>query len=275
MWGSYRSGSDVPCLRDYAAADAHEKKVKPIRGRAVSVKPLGERNRGDAENIRRGAQNEIEVMVGYGGAYVTYYPWGVTRIRVSRGSYSPCTHGALNRLLPYYLTYKDKHTWVKLGDQYHSACVDGGVLIRDGAAVDPPKRYIHKVDRKAANVVRKRYKDFIDYCTGMGRLQTDGDGRVIVDDAALRWRIPYKVLELAPLRDNPDTDPETQYAAFEHLCNFTTQSYWRQGGYYYFTTAKRILDYLNELILKEHKDECFVATDVTGTTQTDKRGWWK
>ena len=79
---------DVPYLRDYAAAAEHEAKVKPIRGRKVECKPLGDRRkayiairRDEFENIIIGYHNHGEPAIDIGSTLLIFRPNGEIILR--------------------------------------------------------------------------------------------------------------------------------------------------------------------------------------------------
>ena len=181
---------DVPFLRDYAAAAAHEAKVLPIRGRATEIKPLGSRKK-DYSRIRKADDGKggvnIEILWsdtpiitfrpdGYiEVAGVTYSSSQGVQSAVIGSLHTVCTHDG-NPWIAGVLAPCDPH-----GDRRGAFPLrqEGENLFRREA--DGYLRYVnplyptqHVVKRKEMNAVRKKYPDFRKFAHGMIKLQGNG-----------------------------------------------------------------------------------------------------
>ena len=183
---------DVPFLRDYAAAAAHEAKVLPIRGRATEIKPLGSRKK-DYSRIRKADDGNIEILWS-DTPIVTFRPDGY--IEVTGVTYSS-SQGVQDRVLSYghgeprgvNICTHDGNPWIAGvlapcgldGDRRGAFPLrqKGENLFRREA--DGYLRYVNPlyptqdvVKRKEMNAVRKKYPDFRKFAHGMIKLQGNG-----------------------------------------------------------------------------------------------------
>jgi len=177
---------DVPFLRDYAAAAAHEAKVLPIRGRATEIKPLGSRKK-DYSRIHRAANGNIEILWS-DTPIITFRPDGYIEVAGVTYSSSQGVQGAVLGSRHLVCTH-DGNLWIAgvlapcdpHGDRRGAFPLrqKGENLFRREA--DGELRYVnplyptqHLVKRKEMNAVRKKYPDFRKFAHGMIKLQGDG-----------------------------------------------------------------------------------------------------
>jgi len=182
---------DIPFLRDYAAAAAHEAKILPIRGRATEIKPLGSRKK-DYSRIRKADDGKggvnIEILWS-DTPIVTFRPDGYIEVvgvtySSSQGVQSRvlsdpgvlvCTHdgdpwiaGVLapcgldgDRRGAFPLRQKEKNLFRREADGYLRY-------------VNPLYPTQHVVKRAEMNAIRKKYPDFRKFAHGMIKLQGNG-----------------------------------------------------------------------------------------------------
>jgi hypothetical protein len=184
---------DVPFLRDYAAAAAHEAKVLPIRGRATEIKPLGSRKK-DYSRISKTANGDIQILWS-DTPIITFRPDGY--IEVTGVTYSS-SQGVQDRVLSYgdgeprgvNICTHDGNPWIAgvlapcdPHECWHRAFPlrkEGENLFRREA--DGYLRYVnplyptqHVVKRKEMNAVRKKYPEFRKFAHAMIKLQGNGE----------------------------------------------------------------------------------------------------
>ena len=181
----------IPSLPNYAKAKEHYASVTPIRGRD-NVRPLGAKRRYTWFRIK---ENRRVVEDGFLGQYITtytctlydshdcveYFPDGSIVIRTF-GWHTPTTLGFINyatRDFGHIESVKGKWYWKQKHDgkmflintQQMDRKSVGIKLRREGfddegyMVVDKPiKEHKYAINRKAMNVVRKKYEFFRDYC---------------------------------------------------------------------------------------------------------------
>jgi hypothetical protein len=163
----------VPGFRAYAEAKAFHDKVEPIRGRGT--RPLGRRRDHDMYSIRMGDALSVELMC-YSTPVVTFYPNG--RMRLMMGGYSSITtRSFMSRVLHISSSSSGPFTKVHIGGQSYIMEPHGEYFFERNAegkwvALNPKTYTAYRVNRKGANSVRKRYKQFADYLKAFLKLRT-------------------------------------------------------------------------------------------------------
>jgi hypothetical protein len=189
----------IPSLSNYAEARKHYQEVRPIRGR--TVRPLGAMRRFTWYEIK---ENRRVVEDGFLGQYITtysctlyknldcveFYPDGSVAIR-TYGWHTPTTMAFINYVthgFGYIESIKGKWYWYQQHDKkYHYIKQDNTrfdygadtdhkkwresfrILLKPNEegkyeVVNPVDEKKHTINRKAMNVVRKRYEFFREYC---------------------------------------------------------------------------------------------------------------
>lgn len=175
---SGRSWHDhLPCIRSYEEAKYEHDNIKPIRGRADEVRPLGKRS-ADFINIHKVGTNinPAYAVRLYLTDIVTYHADG--RITVKTGGWdTTATTKALYRVLPtnnvqrvnrrvrvcgYIVTEDEGLNFVPSDteDMFGYPAWEGYTLL------NPKREYVHVINRKAKNAMRKQYKHFFDWYKG-------------------------------------------------------------------------------------------------------------
>ena len=206
---------DVPFLRDYAAAAAHEAKVLPIRGRATEIKPLGSRKK-DYLSIKKADNGDIQILHG-SEPMIIFRPDGY--IEVAGLQYSSSQGVPQGKVLNTSLCQYDNDPWIAgvlapcdpHGDRRGAFPLrkEGENLFRREA--DGYLRYVnplyptqHLVKRKEMNAVRKKYPDFRKFAHAMIKLQGNGEPMTEAFMAAM-WGSEKN--QLWESRTHPPTKP--------------------------------------------------------------------
>jgi hypothetical protein len=174
MYG-YPRNSGIPLINDYASALKIWEETKPIRGREVDTRPLGQRRSVDSYKINKLPDGAVECIL-YKTPVVTFYENGDVRIKANGWS-SQSTAIFIQEVLKihsYISNYK-----LCVGFNYKDSVVpDNGMTIRRNhnwvyETTDFQPVMVHSLNRKGANTVRARYKPFKDYLSSMCRLKGD------------------------------------------------------------------------------------------------------
>lgn len=180
----YESVARVATLRTYADAHKWWDRTKPIRGRAVDVRPLADRRHADAYSIRKNPQNDAIECVLYRTPVVTFMPDGEVHIR--NGGYpSTSTHMFIEEVLRGNVRASSKmgKTVVRVGEQVVMLGSDEVLRIANNRGDYPREHvfevlgaktnYAYRINRKGANIVRARFKEFYDYFKGFTKLRSE------------------------------------------------------------------------------------------------------
>ena len=158
-----------PSLCTYEQAARYEARIKPIRGRTPEVKPLADRKRPHYA-IRRVGE-DIMVRVHHTDI-ITFKPDG--SILLNTGGWNThTTHSVMNTILSWSLQVGvfDSRTWIRA---HNADGVRGNYQLRGDEPTrmtydpatnhwtihNPDEVWVHKVNRKAINAVRKRVAPF-------------------------------------------------------------------------------------------------------------------
>lgn len=193
----------VPRLTNYAQALRMYEKVKPIRG--TEKRPLGRRRDHHAYSIRKNADGSIE-LVNYRTPVVTLDPPTSEApdtpqfFRVKTGGWSSVsTRQFIEQTLGIQTSGKGRYSVLHIrGEKYTIRGSEELALSldRDGWHVhNPAERTSYRINRKASNNVRSRYKKFADYLKGMISLRAEE--KVIDSVGNLQSVITFSCEELA------------------------------------------------------------------------------
>lgn len=177
----------VPRVTSYAQAVRLYEKTKPIRG--TDKRPLGRRRDHHTYSIRKNADGCME-LVNYNTPVVTLDPPTSDAaeapdtpqfFRIKLGGWSSVsTRQFVEQTLGIRTSGKGRYSVLHIrGDKY---TIKGSEeltlsLDRDGWHVhNPAERTSYRINRKASNNVRARYKKFADYIKGMVSLRTEEKG---------------------------------------------------------------------------------------------------
>ena len=173
-----RSLDYVPCLYNYADALRHYNQTKPIRGQGER-RPLGRRRDHNAFWMRKDEPTGSFECMYYRTPVVTFHPDNTVTIR-NGGYASSTTHGFITEILG--RVGVQANTWMgktrlMVNGQIHIMEKDKPVKLVMGAdgrlhLTDVKELNGYAMNRKAANNVRRKYKEFADYFVGMVKLRT-------------------------------------------------------------------------------------------------------
>lgn len=172
----YRTVKNVPRATAYTTAKTIHDNIKPIRGK--DVRPLGARRDYHQYSVKQNEQGEIEFIC-YRTPVVTFHPDDTITIR-NGGWSSVSTHQFIQEVLGIQANgYRGKTALTIKGNKYlmdsddDSAFkikrVDGNWHILSERS--PETSY--RMNRKAANNVRGRYKPFADYLKGFSKVRAE------------------------------------------------------------------------------------------------------
>jgi hypothetical protein len=147
---------------------------KPIRGRAVEVRPLGDRRDGDTYSIRKNG-DAIELVL-YKTPVITFMPDGEVVIFID-GYNSVSTHQFIGQVLCISANGARRTTVLTInGNKYTIADKDKLRLRLDDGnwhVLNPTAQWGWKLNRKEVTNVRTRYGEFYKYLKGFVNLRTE------------------------------------------------------------------------------------------------------
>jgi len=253
-------------LPNYEAAKKHEESIKPIRGRANSVKPIASRNK-DHMNIRKEGENIVVCL--YHTDVITYRPDG--EIIITNGGWvSNTTNAFISALLPVFLTSRYGTTWfLAYADGWNAAEYGARknlgwlpmpsktpmrLVAKEGEhymrCLNPTFPIVHRMDRAKANSVRAQVRPFTKWlCTAI-KLQEE------------RWERGHKSThwatdeELSKMLDDMRSADHARW--FEAGQGIMSAAEWN------IASAKKAIDYV---LWREHGKEVFLPETVLSGKQ--------
>ena len=164
----------VPRVVYYQDALSVFNNSKPIRGRAVEVRPLGDRRDGDTYSIRKNG-DAIELVL-YKTPVITFMPDGEVVIFID-GYNSVSTHQFIGQVLCISANGARRTTVLTInGNKYTIADKDKLRLRLDDGnwhVLNPTAQWGWKLNRKEVTNVRTRYGEFYKYLKGFVNLRTE------------------------------------------------------------------------------------------------------
>lgn len=292
----HRTVLNVKRCFTYADAKRLHDSTKPIRGRSLEVRPLGARRDVDTYSVRMRGEN-VEFVL-YRTPVVTYRPNGDVVVKTDGWS-SVSTHQFIEQVLGFRCNGVKRNTVLAVKEangvtrKYIIPKNKSVVLgFQDGnwRVAQHDTLYEYRLNRKAANAVRKKYADFINYVKGMVKIRSEmvepqrwarrqkpyavvnttedevKGARLTVD--ALVWEL----MEHIKLDQPEETRHESYNAAFALMLRHCTQDLF---GYTSKVPAEEVLGLVDELLLRAHAQEVLVWTALgTGQVPSGKyRGW--
>ena len=175
----YQTVKKVPTFTNYFNAHRWWENTKPIRGRDVDLRPLAERRYADCYSIRKNAEGSIECVL-YKTPVVTFREDG--EVHVSNGGWAtPSTHMFIEEVLAgtgLRVQGQRGKTIVRVAGQ--ALALDANEVLRlrkdEHNRLQPLTTQTHhsyRINRKGANIVRGRFKDFYDYFKGFIKLRAE------------------------------------------------------------------------------------------------------
>ena len=293
----YKTIDHVKRCFTYADAKYVHDKTTPIRGRSPDLRPLGQRRDAEVYSVRMSGAN-VEFVL-YKTPVVTYLPDGDVVIKTD-GWNSMSTHQFIEQVLGVKCYGARRNTVMEArsaeGDvhKYIIPKDKGITMIHAGGnwrITQFNTIYEYRLNRKAANAVRKKYADFLRYVKGMVNLRSE----MVEPKRWARRQKPYAVItvtgneirgstlhvgalargfmELIRLDQPEETRHENHNAALAMVLRHCNQNQYGQD------TAKapadEVLGLIDELLLRAHAQEVLVWTELkVGQVPSGKyRGW--
>ena len=168
----YATVLSVPRVTSYAQAKEILTTTKPIRG--TTTVPLGNRRDHHQYSIRKNPDTQDIEMVCYKTPVVTFHYDGGITIR-NDGWASVSTHQFIQQITGIQTNGRGRYTVLSLKDSKVaiSDTETARFIMRDGnwCCVSDHRRPSYRINRKAANNVRLRYKEFADYIKSFAKLR--------------------------------------------------------------------------------------------------------
>ena len=299
----YATVQNVKRCFTYADAKYVHDTTKPIRGRAPDIRPLGQRRDADTYSVRMNGEN-VEFVL-YKTPVVTYLPNGDVVVKTDGWS-SISTHQFIEQVLGISCYGSRRNTVMEArsteGDvhKYIIPKDKGITMIHAGGnwrITQFNTLYEYRLNRKAANAVRKKYGDFLRYIKGMVNLRSE----MVEPHRWARRQKPYAAVvighdelpqqkragtihglktEFAELL-RADQPEDTRHLSYNEAFGLAVQ--WalnlsRSNGINMGTVklpANEVLGLIDELLLRMHAQEILVWTELkTGQVPTGKyKGW--
>jgi hypothetical protein len=171
----YATVMNVPRVFSYAEAKKIHDDTKPIRGRNVEMRPLGNRRDADSYWVRMNGE-DVEFVL-YKSPVITYKPDGA--VVITPDAYSTVsTHQFFARVLGVGANAVRQNTVITIGDKRYTVKGKDTLTLKmqggNWQCVEGAKaQFAWHLDRREATNVRNRYKEFITYFKGMVSLRTE------------------------------------------------------------------------------------------------------
>ena len=293
----YRTIEHVKRCFTYADAKYVHDKTTPIRGRSPEVRPLGQRRDAGVYSVRMSGEN-VEFVL-YKTPVITYLPNGDVVIKTD-GWNSMSTHQFIEQVLGVKCYGARRNTVMEArsadGDvhKYIIPKEKGITMIHAGGnwrITQFNTIYEYRLNRKAANAVRKKYADFLRYIKGMVNLRSE----MVEPKRWARRQKPYAVINVtgdelkgAQLRvndlvwgfmehiklDQPEeTRHENHNAALAMMLRHCNQNRYNHNAAK--VPVDEVLNLVDELLLRAHAQEILVWTELkVGQVPSGKyKGW--
>ena len=170
----YATIMKVPRVTNYRHAEQIHDMSKPVRGRAMEIRPLGDRRDADTYWIRKNGE-AIELVL-YKTPVITFTPDGEVVLFVD-GYNSVSTHQFIGHVLNIGVHGARRTTVLTInGEKFTLADKDKLRLRREGDnwhVLNPTTQWGWKLNRKAVTNVRTKYGEFYSYLKGFVSLRTE------------------------------------------------------------------------------------------------------
>ena len=216
-------------IHSYAQAKRIFDETKKIRGRADDQIPLGHRHRVDQFRINLNLKTLDVKLICYNTPVVTWHP--DDSITVITDSWNTTTTAFfIDMVTGMGVRRFNGNLCVSTQGGEYVVPTQGLKFVKSNTnpnawePVNPERRTVHKLNRKASNNVRTRYAEFIKYYMGMAKLR---DGNVVSADEVgddkdagmhlnpLNMEFPNTMPELVSLIH--DANPETQFLSWQRV----------------------------------------------------------
>jgi hypothetical protein len=171
----YATIKRVPQVRTYEEALKIHDNSKPVRGRAVEIRPLGDRRDADTYWIRKNA-DAIELVL-YKTPVITFTPDGEVSLFVD-GYNSVSTHQFIGWVLGISVHGARRTTVLTINAEKFTLADSDKLRMRMGedgnwSVLNPTQQWGWKLNRKEVTNVRTRYGEFYKYLKGFVNLRTE------------------------------------------------------------------------------------------------------
>lgn len=280
----------------YAEAIRLHDNTKPIRGRSPEERPLGARRDVDTYWMRMRGE-DVEFVL-YKTPVITYRPNGDVVVKTD-GWNSVSTHQFISQVLLVHCYGSRSNTIMELRGSTDD--VSKVVVPKDKSVVLTFEHgnwritgyhtmHEYRMNRKAANAVRKKYADFLNYAKGMVKLRSE----MVTPSRWARRQNPYPVVVLTPqevsmrrLGTNGmvwefmefiklDQPEEIRHKRFgEALAMVLNGCDLNKRGEDYTAPADEVLGLVDELLLRAHAQDVLVWTELeVGQVPSGKYKRW-
>lgn len=291
MYGHHRNSGIHP-LANYKEAFHKWESTKPIRGRGVDVRPLGNRRQADQYKIELLPEGGVACVL-YKTAVVTFYEDGDIRVKNDAwNSVSTCNFidevlwSISSRIYNNDLYIRTRQGEFPLGDDglWLRMNREGNLEVK---ADSLKPKFVHVINRKQANIVRERYKQFIDYANRMCRLKgndpyleselvrmfppTGSIGVVLGNTGYDKWTDGVNNF-FALISSEGEEQNDNFYKALLILAKSFGNHKWNSPEGWVITD-KKIKVALDNLIVGYHRDEVLTPKEVPlGVARRDSNG---
>ena len=165
-YGSYSSKNIQP-IHNYKKAEERYNSIKPIRGNADDIRPLGTRR---YTYIRIAKDQDTYQVILYKTAVLTFYPDDTKLLH--HGSWpTGTTAGVLDEVLPYGLSITTpRNMRLQISRTNHQGTyklpTDGLKLDANWLPLNPEQEATYRINRKKNNEVMGQYADFLAWAKG-------------------------------------------------------------------------------------------------------------
>ena len=170
----------VPQVRSYEQALKIHDNTKPVRGRAVEIRPLGDRRDADTYSIRKSGNvvfGEAIELVLYKTPVITFTSDGEVVLFID-GYNSVSTHQFIGWVLGISVHGARRTTVLTINDQKYTIADKDRLRMRMGEddkwqVLNPTQQWGWKLNRKEITNVRTKYGEFYKYLKGFVNLRTE------------------------------------------------------------------------------------------------------
>jgi hypothetical protein len=286
LWG-HGNCARIPRLNSYEDAKAHFQKVIPLRGRVPELRPLGSERRftwyeiteNTIANQAENTEYKTYACNLYGRDMVEFFPNNDVVINTNGWTSSITTGSFINfciQGLGSIISESGKWYFVNNGNQ--SFRLTGTIRIRKGddgffSPTEVIEDKVYRVNRKAMNAVRKKYKPILDY--GKTMLNIDNKVTALADLEVAKLGlentafIPYYSWQAENVKGNRAkwfalADKQLQSGNLELLYDLVRSVALKAGNYHYQDSTytcypERFTELVEEMMKFQFRDEVFIA----------------
>lgn len=290
-WGSNYRNSGILHIASYEQALNQFETTKPIRGREVECRPLGHRDRPHF-SIQKAEDGSIGCC-DYNPAHktVTFKPDG--EVVVVPAWVSTSTAVFIEEVLGIRAKVFDHSVVISLGGLEYRLPKEGLTIKRNDngqyKATNAAPRFVHRLKRRASNIVRSKYSDFRNYVSGFIRLRGE-DTRIEEDEYKEVFGTTVQTYnhgngdytyERMNMPDMDTSKPESVAAIIAWMTSEEATDKYKcalalikdSSGYYRIKESS-VLTLLDRFILAHHKDTVFTEIQLeAGNIRKDRYSW--